>query len=68
MKYVLIQSGVVQNVIIADTLETAQACAALEGCDMTVGVADDFFVGPGFTTTDNVNFTAPPPSDDDGDD
>lgn len=62
MKYCLIQSGTVQNVIIADTLEIAQSIAATCGCDTTLGVADDFFVGPGFTYANSV-FTAPPPSD-----
>ena len=56
MNVLLIQNGVVQNVICADSVARAQQFYPTFTC-----VEQPAGVGPGYTTTDNVTFTAPVP-------
>ncbi len=58
MDVILILNGLVENVIVADDVARAQSFYPAYTCvERAAGSA----VGPGYTTTDNVTFTAPPP-------
>ena len=58
MDVLLIQNGTVENVIVADSVARAQQFYPAYTCvERAAGSA----VGPGYTTTDNVNFTPPAP-------
>ena len=58
MDVLLIQNGVVKNVISADSVARAQTFFPAYTC---VERAAGSTVGTGYTTTDNANFTAPAP-------
>ena len=56
MDVLLIQNGLVENVIVADSVSRAQQYFPAYTCvERPTGSA----VGPGWTTTDNINFSEP---------
>lgn len=59
MDVLLIRNGVVENVICADSVARAQQFYSQYTC---VERQPGQWVGPGFTTTDNVTFTPPGPA------
>jgi hypothetical protein len=59
MHVILIDNGTVVNVINADSLTVAEQFYPKYTCvERTAGMV----VGPGYTTTDNINFTPPAPN------